>query len=110
MSMADDYCKASINLDKFNSRSTWSANPKISTRQQEMYIEQEIKARNKILKRYPYKYVTTIRSAEEGFTTVYGVKMVFEDGSFLECLPMVLCQLEDLESRGAIVELQEESA
>lgn len=60
MSMASDYCKASINLDKINSKSQWGKTPNLSEAQQELYFKQEIKTRNKILKRFPHIFTTEI--------------------------------------------------
>ena len=105
MSMAQDYCNASIALDCANSNATWTRTPGISSRQRDAYLDQEVKTRDKMLSRYPHKYVAVKRGENK-----YDVKQVFVDGSELICLASTDMELELLRKDGEQVELIEEEA
>lgn len=106
MSMANDYCNASIALDKSHASSAWNKNTDLSNIQREKYMDQEINESKKLLSRYPHKYIATLKPPKhEGAMLIYDVKLVFSDGSEIVCLPMPLPTLESLRNDGAVIEI-----
>ena len=105
MTMAQDYCNASIGLDRTNASAAWTKRPGISSKQRDAYIDQEVKTRDKMLSRYPYKYVASKRSENR-----YDVKQIFADGSELAC-PLISteAELKWLREDGKTVEFVEEA-
>ena len=102
MTIAEQYCNASIAFDRANASAGWNKSLGVTSRQRDAYLDREIGARDKLLAKYPHKYV-----AAKSSTNTYDVKQVFEDGSEVECLPMLVTELQWLRDDGKQVEIVE---
>jgi len=99
MTMATDYCNTGIALDKINSKAEWNNTPGLSVHQQETYINSEVRQRNKILSKYPHKYVATLQPNSK----IYDVEMVFADVSKIDCIPLDRAGLDLLADKKTVV-------